>query len=222
MEKKASLKKIQRGNFESNVDFLNKTGLLKKDCKILELGSGKGIMVKHLKDLGYDIVGTELNPEYREFAKKEYGIDLLDINAEKLLFADKKFDIVISFDVFEHIQNSDKHLMEVRRVLADGGYYLLATPNKLTNIPFEILKEKSFTKYKTYHISLHTFWQIRKRFLKNGFDINFENVLLVNNFFKEKIRRYAGNLGLMLIRIINPDSLPIFLKTNFYIIARKK
>jgi SAM-dependent methyltransferase len=194
---------------------------LNKQMTLLEIGSGTGALVKNLKDDGFDIIGMEINPEYVSFAKKEFGIDLI---SEKgcLPFPDKSFDVVLSFDVFEHIPDTREHLNEVSRVLKDGGYYLLATPNKLTNIPFEILKEKSFTKYKTYHPSLHTFWKIKKTFERHGFETRFENIPLVNDFFKEKINRYLGRFGLLAIKIINPDSLPLFLKTNFYLIAKKK
>lgn len=212
--------KVHRGNFESNLTFLKKSKIIKRDMSILEIGSGTGALVNQLLSEGYNIKGTEINPNYISFAKDMFGIDLL---AKKDLssFADNSFDVVLSFDVFEHIPNTDEHLREVSRVLKEGGYYLLATPNKLTNIPFEIIKEKSFTKYKEYHPSLHTFQEIKKRFKKNNFEIEFENIPLVNEFFREKIKKYLGKAGLLAIKVVNPDSLPLFMKTNFYIKAKK-
>ena len=83
---------------------------------------------------------------------------------DDLPFADQSFDTVLSFDVFEHIPDSDKHLREVRRVLKNGGQYLLQTPNKWTNIPFELLREHrkygrgpiaSYRELMLDHCSLH-------------------------------------------------------------------
>ena len=67
------------------------------------------------------------------------------------------FDIVLSFDVLEHIPDVDAYLLDVRGVLKSGGFRLFQTPNKLTNVLFEIRKNGSFTRYKTYHCSLQTF-----------------------------------------------------------------
>lgn len=216
--------KIHRGNYESNITFLEKTGLLGTSKQILEIGSGRGVMVKKLLDDGHKAVGTEINPEYMEYAKEENGVELVKISTEttKLPFSDASFDIVVSFDVFEHITDTQGHLEEVRRVLRSGGHYLLATPNKWTNIPFEILKEKSLTEYKKYHVSLHSYGEIKRVFGKFGFQARFVEVPLVTPFFIEKMRKYLGGFGVFLVKVLKPDSWPQFMKTNFYIVATKK
>lgn len=216
--------KIHRGNFESNLTFIQRLSLLKTPQCILEIGSGKGALVHELENLGHTVTGTEINPEYMAYAREEYGIDLVPITADspKLPFEDGSFDLVVSFDVFEHIPDTKRHLEEVKRVLAPQGSYLLCTPNKLTNIPFEIIKEKSLTKYKEYHCSLHTYWAIKRRFQETGFTTEFIVVPLVNPFFLEKMKKYFGVFGLVLVRILQPDKWPEWLKTNFYIVATKK
>lgn len=216
--------KIHRGNFESNLLFLDETGLLDTPKRILEIGAGRGVLTRVLKDRGHQIIGTEINHEYIAFAKEENDVDLVFTNVETtdLPFPDKSFDFVISFDVFEHIPDSDAHLKEVSRVLAPGGSYLLCTPNKLTNVPFEILKEKSLTKYKEYHIALHTFWGLKKRLQKNGYQTSFVSIPLVTPYFIDKMRRYTGSVGVFLVHILKPDAWPQFLKTNFYVVAKKQ
>ena len=216
--------KIHRGNFESNITFLNKVGSLESPQRILEIGSGRGAMVRELLNRGHQVTGTEVSSEYSDYAKEEYGVELVPISAEttKLPFEDASFDTVVSFDVFEHIPDTEGHIQEVRRVLAPKGKYLLATPNKWTNIPFEIIKEKSLTKYREYHCSLHTYWALKRRFEKVGFTVTFVTVPLVTPFFLEKMRKYFGSFGIFLVKVLRPDSWPQWLKTNFYIIAEKK
>jgi len=213
--------KIHRGNFESNKYFLEKINLLKKSSKILELGSGTGFFTNYLKTLGYDVTGTEINDEYIKFAKKEFGIELKKMQGDSLDLPSEYFDFVISFDVFEHIPDTNKHLNEVNRVLKPGGSYLFGTPNKITNIPFEILKEKSFTKWREYHCSLHTYLGMKKVLTKNGFEFKFISVPVVNEAFLNKLRKYTGFIGIFLVKIFNPDKFPMWLKTNFYLIAKK-
>ncbi len=216
--------KIHRGNFESNLTFLQKIPFLQTPKRILEIGSGRGALVYKLQSLGHSVTGTEVNPEYMAYAKEEYGLDLVPIKTDTptLPFADGSFDVVASFDVFEHIPNTAEHVAEVKRVLVPGGRYVLCTPNKLTNIPFEIIKEKSFTKYKEYHCSLHTYWALKKRFQDAGFLLEFVEVPLVTPFFLEKMKKYFGAFGLVLVKIFPPDKLPQWLKTNFYVVATKK
>lgn len=212
--------KIHRGNFESNIAFLKKTKLLNKKQKILEIGSGNGAMVSYLKKQGYTITGTEVNPQYITFAKKHFGVKLQKLKIGKLPFKSESFDIVLSFDVFEHIPDSRQHLQDVKRILKKNGVYAFATPNKITNVPFEILKEKSFTKYKTYHPSLYTMDQLKKLLLSEGFSPRFFDIPVATGFFKEKLNKHLGVWGRLLLRIVNPDDLPTFLKTNFFVINR--
>lgn len=216
--------KIHRGNFESNLVFLSKVPLLKTPKRILEIGSGRGALVNELSRQGHQVTGTEVNPEYIRYAKEEYGVELVPITTEtpKLPFSDGSFDVVMSFDVFEHIPDTDAHVQEVKRVLVPGGSYLVCTPNQWTNIPFEIIKEKSLTKYRQYHVSLHNYWAIQKRFRKAGFTLSFVAVPIVTPFFLEKMKKHFGTPGIMLTKLLQPDRWPQWLKTNFYVIATKE
>jgi SAM-dependent methyltransferase len=216
------LSKTSMSNLESNLLFLEESGLLNKKADILEIGSGRGFLTFYLGKQGYKITGSEVEDEYLDFAKKNFSIELKKIFEDILDFPDNSFNMVLSFDVFEHIKNSDKHLSEVRRILRPGGAYLLQTPNKWTNAPFEMWKNKDLTSYKKYHCSLHNYWEIKKRFKKNNFDIKFIDIPVVNNFFIGKIEKQFGKAGLFLLKIINLNKLPLPLRTNFYIIAKPR
>jgi 2-polyprenyl-3-methyl-5-hydroxy-6-metoxy-1,4-benzoquinol methylase len=210
------------GNLESNLMFLDITKVLNKEQKILEIGSGVGTLLKNLLDHGYNVQGTETDSEYIKKSKELYGnVPIILVNSELLPFGDNTFDVVISFDVFEHIPNSDNHLAEVKRVLKDGGYYLLQTPNKYTNIPFEIIRQRSLLAWKEDHVALHSYRGIIKRFTRNRFKIEILPIPVVTTFFKLKIDRYLGKFGLFLLKLINIDRLPLYLRTNFYIVAQK-
>ena len=210
------------GNFEANLWFLAATQALQPRRTLLEIGCGKGRMIKHLLDAGHDVRGCEVNRRMLDEGRRLYGPLPIDpVDGTALPYSTATFDILISFDVFEHIPDSDAHLIEVRRVLRPGGSYLLQTPNKWTNSVFETLRWRSLTAWRQDHCSLHSARELRSRLSTHGFETRFYDVPVVTDFFRRKIRHHLGRPGSMLLRLVNPDRLPLSLRTNFYIEATK-
>lgn len=209
------------GNFEANLRFLEEAGPLPAGARLLEIGSGKGRLLHSLRARGYDACGVEANLDLIADSRRLYGtLPLQPVSGPALPFADRTFEIVLSFDVFEHIADSDTHLSEVARVLVPGGQYLLQTPNKWTNMLFETIRWRSFTAWRADHCALHSYWQIRRRFARHGFAITFYRIPVVTDFFRWKVRRYLGAPGVALLALLSPDRLPYSLRTNFYLKAQ--
>jgi SAM-dependent methyltransferase len=209
------------GNYEANLRFLREAGLTRGAGPLLEIGSGKGRMLDLLRREGFDAQGVEVNETMIQESRRLYGdLPIHHVDGATLPFSDGAFSTVVSFDVFEHIPDSDAHLREVRRILKPGGTYLLQTPNKWTNVVFETIRWRSFTAFRADHCSLHSYREIQDRFGRHGFDTEFFDIPVVTDFFKWKVRRYLGLPGLALLKIANPDRFPRALRTNFYVKAR--
>jgi 2-polyprenyl-3-methyl-5-hydroxy-6-metoxy-1,4-benzoquinol methylase len=212
--------KEQRGNLRTNLDFLKKTNILKPNHRILEIGCGIGSIVSELNGQGYDITGTDISSRAIEYGLKKYGdIKLQAQPAEELKFEDQTFDVVLSFDLFEHIAKVDSHISEVSRVLKGDGLYLLQTPNKYSNVIFETLYHKTL-KWRRVHPSLHTPSQLKRRFAKHGFKTQFVKMNPINEFTLNKLRKKFGPIS-SIFKHINFCRLPLVLQTNLYVIARK-
>ena len=217
------MRKIDRGNFSANIQFLAETGLLKDGIRILEIGCGAGRLTDYITQKGFDVVGFDVSKiQIKENHVRNSDAMTFMASGDKMPFIDSSFDIIMSFDVFEHIPDANEHLSEVRRVLKPHGYYLFQTPNKLTNMPFEIVKNRSLTKHKTYHCSLQTYGSLKKLLDTHGFGFKFEDIPVMNEFMEQKIEKVFGRIGVCLLRVVNPDRLPLPMRTNFYVCAVRK
>jgi SAM-dependent methyltransferase len=210
------------GNFEANARFLELTGVVRREAEILEIGSGTGNLLHRLTSDGYRARGVEINRDLVEEGRRWHGdLPLQLVEGVRLPFGDGSFDLVLSFDVFEHIPDSDAHLAEVRRVLRPGGYYLMQTPNKWTNVIFETIRWRSFTKFRADHCSLHTLRQLTARLARHGFASDALDVPVVNAFFRDKVRRHLGAPGVLALNIAQLDRWPLWLRTNLYVRAQR-
>lgn len=121
--------------------------------RILEVGSGYGMMVAHaclnhglnLQGLEPSKHGFEGRYEIAQQLLQDNGLDADQIVCglgEAIPFPDASFDIVCSFQVLEHVQNPYRVLSESWRVLKPGGILYCDAPNYRTfweghyNIPW--------------------------------------------------------------------------------------
>jgi cyclopropane fatty-acyl-phospholipid synthase-like methyltransferase len=212
----------QFGNLEANLRFIDQSGAIAPGMRVLEIGTGTGAMLNALRVRGAEAEGVELRQELIDDAHRHFGpLPIGRVTGVALPFADGVFDAVVSFDVLEHIPDTDAHLREVSRVLRCGGSYLLQTPNKWTNTVFETIRWRSFTRFREDHCSLHTMRQLTRRLRSHGFEPTAFDVPVVNDFFRRKVRTYAGWPGTIALAVVNPDRLPLSWRTNFYVVARK-
>jgi 2-polyprenyl-3-methyl-5-hydroxy-6-metoxy-1,4-benzoquinol methylase len=207
------------GNLEINLRFLEQTGLPQSGMKAIELGCGTGSLTAALHQRGVDIAACDVSEVAIARAKEKYPhLDWSVQSAEQLPWPDGRFDAVLSFDVLEHLFEPDRHLSEVRRILKPGGYYLLETPNKRVNAIYETMKTRSLA-WRQYHPSLHCAGQLKRRLSKHGFESQFIKMNTVNAFTLRKLENYP-HLRRWIGRL-NFQRLPLWMQTNFYVVARK-
>ena len=124
--------------------------------RVLEIGFGEGYGSNYLAEAAAEVVGVDLAPGNIPRAKSKYpraNLQFLHMEGTKLDFPDGSFDLVGSFQVIEHIPESQlgDHLKEVRRVLRPNGACCLSTLNLEHNMkpgkPYQKLcyHEKEFT-----------------------------------------------------------------------------
>lgn len=110
---------------------------------ILEIGCGEGRGIELLAPLGTSYTAIDkIGSVIEDLTKKYPNSKFIQSNIPPLSgIENDSFDVVISFQVIEHIKNDFGYLEEIHRVLKPGGVALLTTPNKpksLTRNPWHI------------------------------------------------------------------------------------
>lgn len=100
---------------------------------LLDIGAGTGYFLKLAKDRGFDVFGIEVSERASEFARENYGVNLLNItDIEEARFHDGSFDVITLCHVIEHLPYPEVTLKEVYRILRPNGILLIVTPNYRT------------------------------------------------------------------------------------------
>ena len=95
--------------------------------RALDVGTGSGGNTQTLAELGWDVTGLEWSETALQFAKAR-GLAMVRGDARVLPFADQQFDLVMSTDVWEHVEEDHDVAREAFRVCRRGGRALIAVP----------------------------------------------------------------------------------------------
>jgi SAM-dependent methyltransferase len=95
--------------------------------RALDVGCGGGGNTGVLRDLGWRVSGLEYSPAAAGLATRR-GLDVVRGDARRLPFADESMDLVMSTDMWEHIDDDEAVARESLRVLKPGGRLLVAVP----------------------------------------------------------------------------------------------
>jgi len=103
--------------------------------KILDYGCGGGVVVLEGRSRGLDIVGVEAfygGSKAREIAESRGLLDVCVFPLGKefqIPFDDNVFDLVVSNQVIEHVENLPLTFAEINRVIKPGGRFLVLFPD---------------------------------------------------------------------------------------------
>ena len=97
------------------------------ELRVLDFGCGRGDVVQELRELKIDCYGADVfydgasYDELRESESYRSGIIRELGDGDVIPFPDQFFDVIISNAVFEHIEDKQRALQQLERVLKPGG-----------------------------------------------------------------------------------------------------
>ena len=113
--------------------------------------------------IGVDILQDALK-DARKWNKGKARVEFILSDAEALPFADNSFDVIVSLETIEHLRDTDKFLLECRRVLRKEGIFICSTPNKKVYSP---LFRKPFNPYHVREFYPEEFYGLLKKYFAN-------------------------------------------------------
>ena len=100
--------------------------------RVLDAGCGTGYGSAELARSAASVIGIDFSEEAISYAKDHFREANLEFRiGDCLRLPDGPFDLIVTFEVIEHLVQWRDFLQEVRRALAPDGLFLVSTPNKL-------------------------------------------------------------------------------------------
>jgi ubiquinone/menaquinone biosynthesis C-methylase UbiE len=103
--------------------------------RVADIACGSGYGTQILASAGARSVhGMDISEEAVEFARTQYNASNATYsvaNAQELTtISDGEFDVVVSFETIEHLQDVEAYLDEMKRILRPGGVFVVSTPDR--------------------------------------------------------------------------------------------
>lgn len=195
---------------------LSQLGSLTSQRKLLEVGCGRGGLLRVAKEKGWDVFGIDSSleniTELRKYDIAGVCVDYLSYHPAE------KFDVIILWDLIEHPTNPAAYLQKSRELLHPGGLLLIATPHypNLLSMIAGLLYQMSLGKIKfpvaqLYFLEHTTYFSMRvlRRFLeRQNFKVltSYKTATDLKRYNFSKLWRTLISMAFWVARILQLDN----------------
>lgn len=134
--------------------------------KFLEIGCGTGGFIQQIVDNdNLEITGSEIYLQGLRYAKKNLpNVDFIQFDITQGVIGEE-FDIIVAFDVIEHIENDIAAISNINKMLHRGGSVVITVPQHM----FLWSKLDEIVKHKRRYSRRELVVKLKE----NGFDIDY-------------------------------------------------
>jgi SAM-dependent methyltransferase len=118
----------EAGRRATAVRLLDLIGPFVPGGRLLDVGSGPGLLLDEARARGYETVGLELSRASAEHARDALGLDVRERALEDFE-DDQRFDVVVLADVIEHLDDPVAGIARCAALLRPGGVLCVVTPD---------------------------------------------------------------------------------------------
>ena len=137
--------------------------------KILNIGCGYNTFLVKLQDKGYDVTAIDINENIVEFSRSKLGIEkVYNTRIEDFIagYKSEKFDVIIFFELLEHLEEPGNFLRSLRKILKKGGFIVFSVPNRKRFRP-----QAHWADYPPHHLTRWSRESVINNLKKSGFQV---------------------------------------------------
>jgi 2-polyprenyl-3-methyl-5-hydroxy-6-metoxy-1,4-benzoquinol methylase len=153
----------------------------KKNGRLLDVGAGTGAFAKEMSAHGWAALGLEPDPDARQHAKTDFGVDLQE-SAQLFTLPPASFDVITLWHVLEHVHDLHGYLRQLKLLLKDEGRLFIAVPN-YTSADASIYKQD----WAAYDVPRHLYHfspeSMRKLFEKHGMKLLYQKPMWFDSIY---------------------------------------
>ena len=200
-----------------------------------ENGCGVGMYVKHLTPLAGRVIGLEYDQGQAVEALTQ-GNQILRGAGEHLPFDDDQFDVILSHEVIEHVQDDRLAIQEMVRTLKPGGRIVLFCPNrwypvethgiywrgqyKFGNKPLVNYLPRAIRDKLAPHVNVYTQRDLHHLF--KGLPVQFIEKTIVFGAYDNLIYRFGGAAKFIrgILQFLEKTPLRVFGLSHFWVVEK--
>jgi SAM-dependent methyltransferase len=204
---------------------------------VLENGCGVGMYAEHLAGYGGTIIGLEYDFE-RAVEAHHRADEITNAAGERLPFDDQTFDLILSHEVLEHVQDDQMAVREMVRVLQPGGRIALFVPNRgypfethgvfwrdhyrFGNIPLVNYLPRKLRDRLAPHVRIYTWRDLQHLF--GGLPVRYISRTVIFGAYDNIIAKHekVGKLLREILLILEKTPLKVFGLSHFWVIEKTK
>ena len=112
-----------------DIDFFSKPVDSFENKRFLDIGCATGMLISHMKNLGWKSKGVEICRKSAEYGIKNRDVDIFIGPLREANFPAKHFSVIHLSHLIEHVPDPKGFLQEIHRVLSSRGMAIITTPN---------------------------------------------------------------------------------------------
>jgi len=203
--------------------------------RVLVDGCGIGMYLEHLAPYASSMVGLDIELE-RAIQAHAQTQQVLCAAGESLPFPSTTFDLVLSHEVLEHVQDDRQVIQEIIRALRPGGRLVLFCPNRgypfethgiywrgkyhFGNIPLVNYLPRAWRDCLAPHVNVYTFHSLERLF--DGLAVRFIERRIIFGAYDNVIAHHPaiGRFLRSFMRLLEKSPLQTFGLSHFWVIEK--
>jgi SAM-dependent methyltransferase len=108
--------------------YLNKKFIRKKEAKFLDVGCGRGDMLRAFQKINFSVFGLDLSSEAKKLCDP---IDVQHVNLEEenFQYSENNFDVIFSKSLIEHLKKPINFMKSCKKLISPEGSLIIMTPS---------------------------------------------------------------------------------------------